>query len=154
MYSRVEEERLVYIKKGRIDQLERRRNQLEDAYLIDPEPLTAFNESVRLPASFVGSRSWASNQVADALALCREYGKPSFFVTMTTNPNWPEIKNSLLPGQCPSDDPVLVCRVFHERLAKCKEFIRKRFGTLKYLVSVIEFQKRGLPHAHVVFKVR
>jgi len=39
----------------------------------------------KLPASFIGSQAWVSDQVADALALARELGKPSFFITMTCN---------------------------------------------------------------------
>ena len=39
-----------------------------------------------LPASFLGSQAWAAEQVADALVLCREYGKPSLFLMITTNP--------------------------------------------------------------------
>ena len=31
---------------------------------------------------------------------------------MTCNPNWPEIKNELKPGQKPQDRPDLVARVF------------------------------------------
>lgn len=31
--------------------------------------------------------------------------------------------------------------------------MKKAFGKILYMVSVIEFQKRGLPHAHIVLKV-
>lgn len=32
--------------------------------------------------------------------------------------------------------------------------MRRRFGGLIYEISVVEFQKRGLPHAYIVVKVR
>lgn len=32
--------------------------------------------------------------------------------------------------------------------------LRCVFGSLKYLIYVIEFQKRGLPHTHIAAKVR
>ena len=109
--------------------------------------------SFLLPASFVHSKLWASNQVADALALCRKFGKPSLFLTMTTNPNWPEIVSELRPGQTASDIPVVVCRVFHARMFKLYELLKKYCGGLSYFVRVVEFQKRGLPHAHMILKV-
>ena len=46
----------------------------------------------------------------DALAINRHFRGADFFLTMTANPNWPEIKEALLPGQSPSDRPDLVDR--------------------------------------------
>ena len=71
---------------------------------------------------------------------------------MTCNPNWPEIKNNLLPGQTPENRPDLVARVFQSRK---KQFIHdlikgEIFGTPVAHLWVIEFQKRGLPHAHIL----
>jgi hypothetical protein len=109
--------------------------------------------SLSLPSSFIGSRAWASDHVADSLALCRELGKSSLLVTITTNPSWPEITSQLRAGQTASDIPVIVCRVFRAKLRRALDFIRKRFGRLVYMVQVTEFQKRGLPHAHIVLKV-
>ena len=43
---------------------------------------------------------------------------PDLFITTTTNPNWPEIKNSLLPGQNPQDHPDIVARVFSSKAAR------------------------------------
>jgi hypothetical protein len=154
MYSRVEEERLIYLKRGRADQLYKHRQQLETDPLGNADALIAFDDSMRIPFNFPGSRAWSSNMVADALALCREFGKPSLFITFTTNPNWPEFKNNLLPGQSLCDDPVLVCRIFNARLKQLKAYIRRQFGKIKYMISVVEFQKRGLPHAHMVIKVK
>ena len=95
----------------------------------------------------------ASEQVADALALCRKYGKPSFFITMTTNPKWPEILNALKPGQDASHVPSIVCRAFKARYHAMIDFIKKNFGKILYMVRVVEFQKRGLPHCHIIIKV-
>ena len=126
----------------------------EAAFVIDPDnQAEELSSALTLLSSFIGSRAWASEQLADALALCREHGKPSFFVTITTNPNWPEITSQLRPGQTASDVPVVVTRVFHLRLQKALEYIKRMMGSMVYLVKVIEFQSRGLPHAHMVFKV-
>ena len=52
----------------------------------------------------------------DSLALARFFGKPDFFLTVTANPYWDEIKDELLPGQTPQDRPDLVSHVFHEKV--------------------------------------
>ncbi|KAJ6038891.1 hypothetical protein N7460_007608 [Penicillium canescens] len=108
----------------------------------------------KIPAGFMGSRAWASDQVADSLAIARQLAKPSLFLTMTTNPNWPEIQSQLLPGQHFTDIPAVVCRAFHGRLCGLKAFMREKFGGLLYEICVTEFQKRGLPHAHLVVKLQ
>ena len=155
MYSRVEEERLSYIARGRSDHLlqAQLRAEARSEFDIDDELQAALASSLTLPASFVGSRAWASEQVSDALSLCREYGSPTLFVTITTNPKWPEIEARLRPGQSASDIPFIVARVFNSRLSEALRFIRKHFGKVVYEIRVIEWQKRGLPHAHIVFKI-
>ena len=153
MFSRVEEERLQYIRSSRSFQLRQLEEQREEAFILDPDLELQRSDTVTLPSSFIGSRAWASDQVADSMALCREYGKPSLFITVTTNVRWPEIVSQLSPGQSASDIPIIVCRCFRERLRLCLQFIRKMFGSLVYLVRVTEFQKGGLPHAHIALKV-
>ncbi|KAG2743144.1 hypothetical protein P692DRAFT_20850601 [Suillus brevipes Sb2] len=144
MYSRTEEQRLAYISQQR---------KLRAEELQDEQPEEEFNASIKLPASFVGSRAWTSEQTADAMALGRKFGKPSFFCTMTFNPDWQEVRARLRPGQSASDIPIVVARVFKSRLEKVLHVLRTRFGEKKYLIKVIEFQKRGFPHAHIIFKV-
>jgi len=43
----------------------------------------------------------------DALAINRHFG-PNLFMTVTANPNWPEVKESLGPGETPSDRPDII----------------------------------------------
>jgi hypothetical protein len=92
-----------------------------------------------LPSSFLGSCAWTSKRIADALALCRIYGKLSLFITMTTNPKWPEILSRLTRGQTAADVLVVVCRVFHNRLTVLKKFLRERFSCIVYTITVVEF---------------
>ena len=82
-----------------------------------------FLDSTSLPFSFVGSKAWVSEHVADLLTLCREFGKPSLFITMMMNPNWSEITAHLDPGQTVSYILLIVIQVFKARLAKLIEFI-------------------------------
>jgi hypothetical protein len=86
----------------------------------------------------------------DAMALVQTYGKPDIFLTMTCNPNWQEIQDALLPGQTAQDRPDLVARVLRAKLETMKDMLTKENirGVLKAYVYVVEFQKRGLPHAH------
>ena len=107
---------------------------------------------VVLPGSYIGSPRWFMSQFQDAMAIVRHYSKPTLFITMTTNPNWSEIKDNLLPDQIPQDRPDLTTRVFKQ---KKDQLIRdiyngRIFGDVVAHLWVIEFQKRGLPHAHIL----
>ena len=88
----------------------------------------------------------------DAMTLVQNYDRPDLFITMTCNPNWEEIKNELFPGQTSHDRPDLEVRVFHSKLEQLKEDIVNN-GVLGRVVAhafVVEFQKRGLPHVHML----
>nr|XP_051201884.1 uncharacterized protein LOC127315434 [Lolium perenne] len=103
-----------------------------------------------LPWSFKGGYRDMKKRHMDAMALVQTYGKPDIFLTMTCNPNWQEILDDLYPGQTPQDRPDLVARVFRAKLETMKEMLLKNhiLGVVKAHVYVVEFQKRGLPHAH------
>ncbi|KAJ1693623.1 hypothetical protein LUZ63_010321 [Rhynchospora breviuscula] len=107
---------------------------------------------VVLPASFVGAPRYLFQNYQDALALCRHLGPPHLFVTFTCNPAWPEITRNLMQHQTAADRPDLTCRVFKMKLKQMIRDIRKRkwFGPVTGLIYVVEFQKRGLPHVHIV----
>lgn len=153
MYSRVEEERINFIRQGRARQLQARRCAWEPCN--DNESVTETQEwQNRLPSSFLGSRAWCSNQVADSLALCRCFGRPSLFVTMTTNPRWPEILEVLGKGQNASDLPQIVVRVFKAKMRRLIKLLESGSGGFLYLIYVVEFQKRGLPHCHILIKLK
>jgi hypothetical protein len=82
----------------------------------------------------------------------RHCGKPDLFVTVTCNPRWPEILQALAPNQSAYERPDIVARVFRLKLNAILDDITKH-GVLGRAVSwtwVIEFQKRGLPHAHIL----
>ena len=55
---------------------------------------------VILPSTFTGGARYMHEHQQDAMSYVRKYGHPDLFITTTTNPNWPEIKD-LLPGQDP-----------------------------------------------------
>ncbi|PWZ23284.1 ATP-dependent DNA helicase PIF1 [Zea mays] len=103
-----------------------------------------------LSTSFIGGPRDMRHRYMDAMALVCKFGKPDIFLTMTCNPNWDEIRRELLPGQTPQDRPDLVVRVFHAKLQELKHRLTKQdiLGKVRAYVYVVEFQKRGLLHAH------
>ena len=107
---------------------------------------------VILASSFVGSPRWYNSQFQDGMAICREYHKPDFFITMTCNPNWSEITDELREGESAKDRPDIVARVFKQKKDQLMKDIRtkKVFGKVPAMLWVIEFQKRGLPHTHIL----
>jgi PIF1-like helicase/Helitron helicase-like domain at N-terminus/Helicase len=107
---------------------------------------------VILPSSFQGGPRAMHQCYQDAMSVVAREGKPDLFITMTCNPNWKEIRDNLLPGQQPCDRPDLVSRVFKIKKEELLFDITKRhiFGKTVAFVYVIEFQKRGLPHLHLL----
>jgi len=150
MFTRKLDSRLHYIRVN----LDRLRAEEQDAALMGHEDVQD-SDNVYLPASFLGSSHWSSNQIADSLTIAAIYGPPTFFVTFTCNGDWPEIRSKLHPGQTFTDIPVVVCRVFKQKLSRLMSLFRTMFpnaGNLLYSIQQIEFQKRGLPHAHILLK--
>ena len=125
-----------------------------DAGFSNPDEST--NE-IYLSGSNHGSPRHMDGLVKNALVLVSEYGCPHGFLTLTCNPKWPEILSQLLTGQTAFDRPDITAQVFKARLDKMKANIRngKYFCGSKftYTFHVIEYQYRGLPHAHLVIRL-
>ena len=120
-------------------------------YNNNPPTLATTGTRLILVPSFVGSDRYMRAQYQDAMAIVRALGKPDLFITITCNPKWPEITENLLPGQHASDRPDLTARVFHEKKNAILDDLHKgALGVEVANVYVIEFQKRGLPHAHLL----
>ena len=113
---------------------------------------------VILPATHLGSPRHMYQLFQDSMAICRHCRKPDLFLTMTTNPKWPEITDALLKDptpegkrQDPSDRPDIVARVFAQKMEQLLKDVRGGlFGKVAGMVYTIEFQKRGLPHMHLL----
>ena len=107
---------------------------------------------VILPSSVEGSQRNMYQKYQDAMTIVTKHGKPDIFLTMTANPKWPEIQENLLPHQYASDRPDIVSRVFTLKLKELLDDLLERhvLGHITAFVYTIEFQKRGLPHAHMV----
>ena len=88
----------------------------------------------------------------NTLAINYHFHGADLFLTMTADPNWPEIKMALLPGQTPADHPDLAVCVFHAKVEEMKAdlFKHDHLGQTVVCVWTIEFQKCGLPHIHMI----
>ena len=108
---------------------------------------------VILPSSFIGGDRYMHQEYLDSIALYQSYGYPHGFATMTCNPNRHEIQENLKDGETPLDRPDLVAYVFK---LKKQQLIRDLgiemiFGKIIARTHSIEFQKRELPHMHIIF---
>lgn len=152
--SRIEDNRLSYIRSHQATFVgDDGDDMTEDGNEQGERPRRFF-----LPSSYTGSNRHLKKLAANALALVGGRGKPTIFITLTCNPRWPEIVRELLRGQTAFDRPDVTCRVFHTKLQLVLKLIRQGeiFGTghpVEYELRVIEFQFRGLPHAHVVMRL-
>ncbi|XP_021965954.1 uncharacterized protein LOC110861154 [Folsomia candida] len=152
-YVKMEANRLNYIKtnqkKLRVEHYKGLMDHLNsEADLAGVQP----GKAIILPSSFPGSPRNMQQNYQDAMAMVRKYGKPDLFITMTCNPKWIEIVENLEPGQCSENRPDLVARVFNIKLKELLDDLQEKhiFGKVVGVVHVIEFQKRGLPHAHIL----
>ena len=113
---------------------------------------TDIGKPVILPSSFSGGPRHMEQLFQDAMACMRIHGKPDLFITFTTNPKWPEIVNELEDFQSPNDRPDLISKVFNIKLKALLEdlLVKKVLGAVSAHINVVEWQKRGLPHAHIL----
>ena len=107
-----------------------------------------------LPSYFQGSPRNMHQNYQDAMAVVTKFGKPDLFVTITMNPKCTEVTENLKPHEKPENRPDLISRIFHLKLQRFLDDIlnpeKGLFGKVIAYVYVIEFQKRGLPHAHML----
>ncbi|XP_029143262.2 uncharacterized protein [Arachis hypogaea] len=87
------------------------------------------------------------------MAICKKYGYPDLFITMTCNSSWQEIGRVNNPRTLKVEDrPDISYRVFKIKLDMIISDLKQGipFGVLDAGMYTVEFQKRGLPHAHIL----
>ena len=109
VYCKIEIERLNYHRRL-CDRLRSKKYNvlLEHAALNDVN----VGRGTILSASYQGGKLWLAQKRQDALCYVQYYGNPTIFLTLTTNPEWPEIVDNLLPGETAIDRPMLTNKVF------------------------------------------
>ena len=155
-YVDIETERLNFIrfnqKRFRVEMYK----GLVDAYLQKCD-LKDIGKLYILPSSFVGGPRYMKELYNDAMALVVKYGKPDLFITMTTNPDWQEVKEDLAEtGQTSWEQFEAAATVFVVKAGMLEKEIYKGkiFGEVLSMVWVIEFQFRGLAHIHMLVKLK
>ncbi|XP_076045864.1 uncharacterized protein LOC143028110 [Oratosquilla oratoria] len=114
-------------------------------------------QRVVLPASFIGGPRYMKERQQDALAYVTYYGSPDYFITFTVNPKCLELREAMndtgsASTRCLGDRPDLVSRIFKLKVDSLMKDLThgKIFGQVKANLYSIEWQKRGLPHAHIL----
>jgi len=112
-----------------------------------------------LPSGYPGTHRYAQRNYQDAVFISSQGGSPHIFLTMTANPNWPEVRAMLPEGQSANERPDLIARVFQQKVFELIE----KLGTAQYLfpthqgvewlVYTVEWQQGGLPHIHMAVRL-
>jgi hypothetical protein len=113
----MEQNRLKWISDNQPKLRAKKYSNLQNTVTNNPDAeATDVGHRAVLASSFSGSPRQMRELYQDAMAVVRYYGKPDLFITMTCNPNWPEIKDNLFKGQTASDRPDMISRVFDLKL--------------------------------------
>ncbi|XP_071739135.1 uncharacterized protein [Rutidosis leptorrhynchoides] len=151
-YTMIESERILYIQKNQKLLRADTYSNLTVATITGDVVNSMLGNRIKLPASFTGSARYMIENYRDAMALCRVYGYPDLFITFTCNSKWPKIKKALEgTGLNAEDKPEYQARVFKMKLDRLMEDIKRNKIFEKAIADLytVEFQKRGLPHAHI-----
>ncbi|KAI5397540.1 hypothetical protein KIW84_063382 [Lathyrus oleraceus] len=151
-YVKIESGRLRWIKEHQSDIRSELYQGLHDALHVGETNAENIGKRTILPSSFIGSRRDMTQRYEDGMAIVLNGAKPDIFLTMTCNPSWSEITSELLPFQTPQDRPDLITRIFSSKFEKLKDDVINKgvLGKVKSYMYVTEFQKRGLPHVHML----
>jgi hypothetical protein len=141
---------------GLFDYVELRRAAQQDDQEQQEQMPVRVGTKVILPSTHIGSVRYQREKYNDAMAIVATNGVPDLFLTFTSNPKWPEIAAATPPHNQSLYRPDIEARVFKLKLDELIKDINERhiFGVAIAFIYVIEFQKRGHPHAHLLITLR
>ncbi|XP_078431367.1 uncharacterized protein LOC144703147 [Wolffia australiana] len=150
-YAKVEESRLHWIRCNQVMLRASLYRGLIDQVATDDVVVRA-GRMIILPPSFTSGPCYMQGLYQDAMVIVLKMGKPGLFIMMTCNPKWPDIIEALLPSQKSQERFDLCCLVFRMKLNELLHLIidKEILGKVKGRVYIVEFQKRGLLHAHML----
>ncbi|CAL1386895.1 unnamed protein product [Linum trigynum] len=128
-FSTIELNRLAFLRTHKKDLRAEVYQGLQDAFAkgdMDGEKLGR----IIMPSSYTGGPRYMQQLYHDAMATCQHYGNPDLFVTFTCNALWEEIVDAFADMVGPNSElkPMVVCRVFHMKLAiLINEFKRESY---------------------------
>ncbi|XP_061346787.1 uncharacterized protein LOC133292402 [Gastrolobium bilobum] len=152
-YTMVEYDRLIFIRHNQNQLRAELYKNIIHASDKGEDAAVKTGKRIILPSSFTGGPRYMAENCKDAFAICRWAGYPHLFITITCNPKWPEITRFLRARNLNAEDrPDILCRVFKFKLDQLLHDLKKEhvLGRVNAYVCTIEFQKRGLPHAHIL----
>lgn len=184
LFTCMESNRLHYVRTHQHELKAEKYEVIQDAMKHDHALNTASASSLGhfvLPSSFVGGPRWFEEQYQDAMARATSFGRPDLFITITCNPKWPEVKESYRASQAANNIPYanrpdVIARIFDVKLrallkdltstkvcgqVRCTQYyIYDIIITSSYFIQpiaqqcIVEWQKRGLPHAHILLTLQ
>ncbi|XP_035844002.1 uncharacterized protein LOC118490455 [Helianthus annuus] len=127
VYTMIENERLIFI---RLQQRNIRSGTYENLKKLgqdgDPD-MSNVGTRVLLPSSCTGGSRYMRENYYDAMAICKWFGYPDFFITISCNPKWTEIKRFLKDKNInPEDRPQILCRLFKIKLNAIIKDLREK----------------------------
>ncbi|XP_077246036.1 uncharacterized protein LOC143885875 [Tasmannia lanceolata] len=151
-YAAIEEQRLYWVRKHQRQLQGEVYQGLQDAVESGDHDARKIGQRVILPSSFTGGARYMGHIFQDTMAICQWYGVPDLFITFTCNSKWIEITSAweLILGQKVEDRPDIVARVFNIKKKQLLNDLRAKKVIGSADVHVVEFQKRGLPHVHIL----
>lgn len=126
-YTMIESQRLQYIRLNKkiikCDIL----NGLQEVVQRGDNEAASVGKRIILPPSFTGGPRYMFNNCQDVMAICKRFGYPDLFITITCNANWKEIHDFVSDrGLAASDRPDIVTRVFKMKLDKMMTDFKKK----------------------------
>ncbi|XP_076059364.1 uncharacterized protein LOC143035974 [Oratosquilla oratoria] len=152
----------VKVETARLSFIEFNQNKIrkERADILRCDDGKSTGQRVIIPSSFVGGPRYMKQRQQDALAFVTNYGSPDFLITFTMNPRWEELNEAIEQTDSSSasrhrsdnDRPDLVSRIFKLKVDSIMDDLTNKniFGRVKAFLYSIEWQKRGLPHVHIL----
>ena len=116
-YTMIESERLYYIRNQqkalRCESYETLRSVKNNGNT----NILNIGQRVILPSSFTGGARYMMQNYLDAMSLCKWFGYPDYFITVTCNPKWPEIQRFIADTNLKPEDRLdILSRLFKMKL--------------------------------------
>lgn len=144
MYVKIETERLTFIRLNQAKQRSEEYIHLRDAISTEWDAANVGRLTI-LPATYTGSPRHMHEICARCNDICSSLRSARSIHYLYV------IVRMLLPGQTSSDRHDITARVFKQKIRSLMNYIVKQhvFGDTLCCMYSIEWQKRGLPHAHI-----
>ncbi|XP_013613951.1 PREDICTED: uncharacterized protein LOC106320129 [Brassica oleracea var. oleracea] len=151
VYTAIEEDRLRWARNNQDILRAELYNNVIDSVNKGDTDAKIIGQRFILPSSFTCGSWYLVEKYHDAMAICREFGNPDLFITMTANPNWSENKEHLekYGGDSPNDRPDIECRLLKKYEAHINVEWYNRTSAVKYLFKYIT---KGVDRATVVIE--